>query len=193
MPTPRAANLQAQSDSNLSRSARPSWNQSVGAGRSWYTGLGHAIATYSTTFFQKHLLGGILFASGATRQVTVTATQPYGSASGTPTLALAARLLPNGVDFVVSGGKSGENGLLLASTCSASLRFGPYTLLADASPVHFIALLPGTFDAAGHAVYPLRNRFSIAALTGTTLFFQGAQTAPTLGLSNGLRVSLTPR
>ena len=169
-----------------------SWYQNIGSGRSWYTGLGHTTATYSATFFQKHLLGGILFVSGAVRQVSMTAAQPYGSSSGTPTLTLAARFLPNCAKFVVSRGKSGANGLLLASTCAASQPFGPYTLLVDAGTTHFLALVPGRFDAAGNAVYPLPRSFSIPASLGTTLYLQGAQTTPTLGLSNGLRVSLTP-
>ena len=169
------------------------WYQSVGAGRSWYTGLGHTVATYSAPFFQQHLLGGILFASSAVRQVTVTSTQPYGLASGTPTLALTGRLATNQVDFVVAGGTSGEAGLLLLSTCSDSFRFGPYTLLADAGPAHFIALLARKFDARGQAIYPLPGRFALPAFAGTTLFLQGAQATPALGLSNGLRVSLTPR
>ena len=170
-----------------------SWYQnSIGTGRSWYTGLGHATATYSATFFQKHLLGGILFVSVATRQVSMTAAQPYGSGSGTPTLTFAARLRPKRAKFVVSGGKSGAAGLLLASTCAASQRFGPYTLLVDVGTLHFLAIVPGRFDAAGNAVYALPRRFSIRASLGTTLYLQGAQTTPTFGLSNGLRVSLTP-
>ncbi|MHC4514100.1 MAG: ThuA domain-containing protein [Planctomycetota bacterium] len=169
------------------------WYQLVGAGRSWYTGLGHDLATYSASFFHRHLLGGILFASGGQRQVTVTAAQPYGSGSGTPSVSLSARLLPSRVDFVVAGGGNGANALLLAGLCAATDRFGPYTLLVDARPGRFVALLPGRFDAAGNAVYALPLSAPIPTAAGTSLFFQGAQTTPTLGLSNGLRVTLTPR
>ncbi len=169
------------------------WYQSVGAGRSWYTGLGHDPAAYSAAFFQQHLLGGILFASGGTRQVTVTSAQGYGSGSGTPPISLAARLLPTRVDLVVAGGGNGASALLLISLCAASDRFGPYTLLADARPGQFVALLPGSFDATGHAIYPLPLTFRIPAAAGTSVYFQGAQTTPTFGLSNGLQVTLTPR
>jgi type 1 glutamine amidotransferase len=169
------------------------WYQSVGAGRSWYTGLGHELATYSAAFFQKHLLGGILFASGGTRQVTVTAAQGYGSGSGAPGISLAAQLLPTRVDLVVAGGRSGESALLLISLCAASDRFGPFTLLADARPGQFVAYLPGRFDTTGRVVYPLPVTLKIPAAAGTSVFFQGAQTTPTLGLSNGVRLTLTPR
>ena len=56
-----------------------------------------------------------------------------------------------------------------------------------------MALLPGRFDTAGNAVFALPLSARIPTAAGTSLFFQGAQTTPTLGLSNGLRVTLTPR
>jgi hypothetical protein len=56
-----------------------------------------------------------------------------------------------------------------------------------------VALLPGRFDAAGNAVYALPLSAPIPTAAGTSVFFQGAQTTPTLGLSNGLRVTVTPR
>ncbi|MEV4631291.1 ThuA domain-containing protein [Micromonospora sp. NPDC049523] len=41
-----------------------SWCQNYGGGRSWYTGMGHTDASYADANFRKHLLGGILGASG---------------------------------------------------------------------------------------------------------------------------------
>ena len=36
----------------------------LGAGRSWYTGGGHTIASYSEPLFVRHVLGGVLWAMG---------------------------------------------------------------------------------------------------------------------------------
>ncbi|MFF5084271.1 ThuA domain-containing protein [Actinoplanes sp. NPDC000266] len=41
-----------------------SWCKDFRGGRSWYTGLGHSTQTYTQSSFQKHLLGGIQWASG---------------------------------------------------------------------------------------------------------------------------------
>ncbi|MBL8067076.1 MAG: ThuA domain-containing protein [Armatimonadetes bacterium] len=40
------------------------WCHMVGKGRSWYTGMGHTKESYADPMFQKHLLGGILWATG---------------------------------------------------------------------------------------------------------------------------------
>ena len=40
------------------------WTRAVGQGRSWYTALGHTDATYDLSWFQRHLLGGMLFTAG---------------------------------------------------------------------------------------------------------------------------------
>ena len=40
------------------------WYHGVDAGRSFYTGLGHTKESYADPVFQKHLLGGIVYASG---------------------------------------------------------------------------------------------------------------------------------
>jgi type 1 glutamine amidotransferase len=40
------------------------WSRAVGTGRAWYTGLGHSSETYTKPSFQRHLLGGILWAAG---------------------------------------------------------------------------------------------------------------------------------
>jgi type 1 glutamine amidotransferase len=41
------------------------WTQRIGAGRSFFTALGHAAATYGTKSFRRHLGGGIAWAAGA--------------------------------------------------------------------------------------------------------------------------------
>lgn len=40
------------------------WAREVGAGRSWYTGLGHRSETFADPTFRAHLLGGIVWAAG---------------------------------------------------------------------------------------------------------------------------------
>ncbi|MCB8950371.1 MAG: ThuA domain-containing protein, partial [Ardenticatenaceae bacterium] len=40
------------------------WYHEFDNGRSFYTALGHTEASYSEPLFQKHLLGGILYAAG---------------------------------------------------------------------------------------------------------------------------------
>lgn len=40
------------------------WCHPVDLGRSWYTNLGHRSETYGAVAFQRHLLGGILWAAG---------------------------------------------------------------------------------------------------------------------------------
>jgi len=170
------------------------WCQaSVGAGRSWYTALGHTVATYAAPFFQQHLLGGILFASRATRTPLITATQTYGAASGTPRLGLAARPRPPSlVDLVLSNGSPGGTGILCVSTCSASWVVPPYTILVDLGPTHWLGHAPLTLDQTGQFVLPVPLRLSLPAYVGTTLFVQGGQSWPTVGLSNGLSILLTP-
>ena len=41
-----------------------SWKRIVGAGRSWYTGLGHRSQTYTDARFVAHVRGGLLWAAG---------------------------------------------------------------------------------------------------------------------------------
>jgi type 1 glutamine amidotransferase len=40
------------------------WCHAIGLGRAWYTGLGHRPETYADPAFARHLLGGILWATG---------------------------------------------------------------------------------------------------------------------------------
>ena len=41
------------------------WHHDVGDGRAWYTAMGHHEATYDDEDFRAHVLGGILWAAGA--------------------------------------------------------------------------------------------------------------------------------
>jgi type 1 glutamine amidotransferase len=41
-----------------------SWCQEFDNGRSWYTAMGHTQHTYSEPLYQRHILGGILYAAG---------------------------------------------------------------------------------------------------------------------------------
>lgn len=49
------------------------WCQEIGDGRSWYTGLGHTVESWSEPLFRAHLLGGIEWAAG----------RRFGDAGGT--------------------------------------------------------------------------------------------------------------
>ncbi|WP_206685934.1 ThuA domain-containing protein [Kribbella qitaiheensis] len=75
------------------------WYHSQGSGRSFYTGFGHTIESYSDQAFRQHLLGGILYAAGAGSVPPVTQIEGeaftsqfgvqvagHGSASGGKTL-----------------------------------------------------------------------------------------------------------
>jgi type 1 glutamine amidotransferase len=44
------------------------WYHAYDGGRSWYTALGHTIASYSEPLFLQHLLGGITWAAGVNPQ-----------------------------------------------------------------------------------------------------------------------------
>lgn len=54
------------------------WCHAFAGGRSWYTGGGHTVGSYSETAFRQHLLGGIQWAAGAE-----SAACPPGSGSQT--------------------------------------------------------------------------------------------------------------
>ncbi|GAA0959483.1 hypothetical protein GCM10009554_73250 [Kribbella koreensis] len=60
------------------------WYHAQGSGRSFYTGFGHTIESYSDTAFRKHLLGGIQYAAGvgATPPVTSIEGEAFTSQSG---------------------------------------------------------------------------------------------------------------
>lgn len=40
------------------------WSHAVGAGRAWYTALGHTAESYAEPLFRQHLLGGLLWTLG---------------------------------------------------------------------------------------------------------------------------------
>lgn len=52
------------------------WSHAVGAGRAWYTGLGHRSETYADPAFRAHVLGGLLWASGRAPAPTPSPTPP---------------------------------------------------------------------------------------------------------------------
>jgi type 1 glutamine amidotransferase len=57
--------IDASLDPNYAFHAHPfSWYQEFDGGRSWYSGFGHDPAYFRDPFIQKHLLGGILYATG---------------------------------------------------------------------------------------------------------------------------------
>jgi type 1 glutamine amidotransferase len=60
------------------------WYHAQGSGRSFYTGFGHTIESYSDQAFRKHLLGGIQYAAGAgsTPPVTQIEGEAFTSQSG---------------------------------------------------------------------------------------------------------------
>ena len=75
------------------------WYHAQGSGRSFYTGFGHTIQSYSEQAFRQHLLGGIQYAAGAGSAPPVTVIEgeafssqsgvqvaPHGGASGGRTL-----------------------------------------------------------------------------------------------------------
>lgn len=53
------------------------WYHEIGSGRAWYTALGHHSATYDDEGFRAHVLGGILWAAGATASIECAAS-PLG-------------------------------------------------------------------------------------------------------------------
>jgi type 1 glutamine amidotransferase len=40
------------------------WCHPVGAGRAWYTAMGHSVEAYSDPLFLRHVLGGVLWVAG---------------------------------------------------------------------------------------------------------------------------------
>ncbi|MET7394323.1 ThuA domain-containing protein [Dactylosporangium sp. NPDC005572] len=55
-----------------------SWCRAYDGGRSWYTGLGHTIESFSEANFRTHLLGGIRYAAQGTGSCTVGTNPPAG-------------------------------------------------------------------------------------------------------------------
>ena len=169
------------------------WCQDSGTWRSWYTGLGHELTQYSTARFADHLLGGILWAAGSTRTSTVCAVQPYGASSGAGAMLLGATVQPpTHVTMQLSGASPGGFGILGLSTCPTSVTVGGITVLVELASPGFLGLFPIAFDAAGQSQLVLPHLVQLPGAWGTSLHLQGAEIAPTLVLSNGLRLSLCP-
>jgi type 1 glutamine amidotransferase len=71
------ANLDETSYSGGTMGDHPiTWCRQLGAGRSWYTGLGHTEASYADANFTRMLLGGIRIAAGAVTADCNPVTQP---------------------------------------------------------------------------------------------------------------------
>jgi type 1 glutamine amidotransferase len=169
------------------------WCQDGGTWRSWYTGLGHDLAQYTTPRFASHVLGGIVWCSQSLRASTICAATPYGASSGAGTVALAgAPSAPTHVTLTVSGASPGGIGMLGLSTCGASATAGGLTFHVDLAPPALLALASLTFDAAGAAQLVLPYSVYLPGNWGRDLYLQAAEVAPLLTLSNGLRLSLCP-
>jgi type 1 glutamine amidotransferase len=61
-----------------------SWYHHFAGGRAWYTAMGHRTETYQDAGFQQHLLGGILWAAGATTVTTTSITPPSTTSTTLP-------------------------------------------------------------------------------------------------------------
>lgn len=169
------------------------WCQDSGTWRSWYTGLGHALAQYSTPRFAEHLLGGILWAAGSSRSLTICAAQAYGTATGTGAVALGGVITPTShVTLQLTGASAGAVGILGMSTCPASLPIGGLTLLIDVGATRLLGLFPIAFDGAGQCQVVIPYALPFPGTWGTSLHLQGAEIVPGLAFSNGLQLSLCP-
>jgi len=62
-----ALNESSYSGGTMSGDHPISWCKTFGGGRSFYTGLGHTIESYTEANFRNHLLGGIRYAAGTTK------------------------------------------------------------------------------------------------------------------------------
>ncbi len=96
------------------------WMHEFDGGRAWYTGGGHTEESYSEALFLEHILGGILYASGAiTGQFDATNDNQYQVTviDGNPSNPMALAVLPNlDVLYLERGGtmklRSNESGLI---------------------------------------------------------------------------------
>ena len=62
---PRATAHVLLSRRGLDGRDRPlAWCSAVGAGRTWYTALGHTVASFAEPAYQRHLVGGVLSVAG---------------------------------------------------------------------------------------------------------------------------------
>jgi type 1 glutamine amidotransferase len=170
------------------------WYQdNLGMGRSWYTAVGHTLSLYSNQLFHDHLLGGILFAAGSTRTSAVCGLQTYGAASGTPPLALGGSIVPPAAGLIsISGASPGASGLLGVSSCQSATTAGSLTILVDLTSPGFVGLFPLSFDAAGQWQLTVPATVQLPGIWGNSIVLQVAEVGSTIGLSNGLQISLCP-
>ena len=169
------------------------WCQDSGAGRSWYTAIGHTLAQYSTQSFADHLLGGIVWAAGSTRTSAICGVQTYGAPSGAGALTLAGTLFaPTHATVQLSGAAAGAPGILGVSSCSASSSGGGITVLVDLASPGFAGFVTVAFDAAGQWQVTIPLVLQLPGSWGTSLYLQGADLGSPLKLSNGLQLSLCP-
>ncbi|WP_329428862.1 ThuA domain-containing protein [Streptosporangium sp. NBC_01495] len=84
-----------------------SWCKAYQGGRSWYTGLGHTIASYTESNFRAHLYGGLRYAAGVVAGNCGTTPNPTPTPTPTPTPGPGVVLLSSGRPVTTS---STENG-----------------------------------------------------------------------------------
>jgi type 1 glutamine amidotransferase len=169
------------------------WCQALsGVGRSWYTGLGHTVATYSAAFFHAHLLGGILWAADSIRTTNVCGMQSYGFASGSPPLLLGGSLpSPTTASLSLSGGDAGATGILAASACAAAMPSGSLMIVIELGTPGLLTFVPIAFDPAGQWQLTF-GPIQLPGSAGASIVLQGAQIGPAIGLSNGLELFFCP-
>lgn len=90
------------------------WYHQIGDGRAWYTNLGHRDETYADEAFRRHVLGGLLWASGCDAECVQT---PTPSPLPTPAScvgdcdengSVAINELVKGVKIALAGGQINE-------------------------------------------------------------------------------------
>ena len=108
-------------------------------------------------------------------------------------LGLSARpISPTAGEIALAGAAPGGTGILGVSTCSATQWVPPYRILIALGGNHLLGHVPFVYDQGGRFRVGVPLKFALPAFIGSTLFMQGAQVSPTVGLSNGLRIDLTP-
>ncbi|GAA3422725.1 ThuA domain-containing protein [Streptosporangium vulgare] len=85
-----------------------SWCKSYQGGRSWYTGLGHTIASYTEPNFRAHLYGGLRYAAGVVSGDCGTTPNPTPTPTPTPTPSPGVVLLSSGRPVTTSSTENGS-------------------------------------------------------------------------------------
>lgn len=168
------------------------WSQEPpGQGRSWYTALGHTLPQYTQAWFAQHLLGGILWAADSERTGSIVGSLGYGSASGTPPLAISWSVpTPSLGRVAVTGADPGASGIFGFGPCAASIVTGGLAILVDLGATPAPVLIPVVFDGSGAAVVDVPLALSLPASVGGSFFAQAGQLNPTIGLSGGLEIQV---